>query len=114
LIFVLLVYTVNTVYTAITNNKGADSMEVKARRQGNSTIFTIPKSINVPTDTKYNVYQDADGNIVYEPIKKDSYDIWADSNLENINFDELRKQELSDLGYNPREVAPVGKEKTDA
>lgn len=49
-------------------------MEVKARRQGNSTVFTVPKSINIPTNTKYHVYQDADGSIVYEPIKKDNYD----------------------------------------
>lgn len=89
-------------------------MEVKARRQGNSNIFTIPKNINVPIDTKYNVYQDVDGNIVYEPIKKNSYDIWSDQSLENTDFDALRKQELSDLGYNPREVTPIGKEKTDA
>lgn len=89
-------------------------MEVKARRQGNSNIFTIPKNINVPIDTKYNVYQDVDGNIVYEPIKKNSYDIWSDQSLENTDFEALRKQELSDLGYNPREVTPIGKEKTDA
>lgn len=89
-------------------------MQVKARRQGNSTIFTIPKNINVATDTKYNVYNDDDGNIVYEPVKKDNYDIWPGSNLDSIDFDELRKQELADLGYNPREITPIGKERTDA
>lgn len=89
-------------------------MEVKVRRQGNSNVFTIPKNIKVTTDTKYNVYQDNDGNIIYEPMKKVIYDIWSDSNFENIDFEKLRKQEFADLGYNLREITPIGKEKTDA
>ncbi|MFD1421550.1 AbrB/MazE/SpoVT family DNA-binding domain-containing protein [Lactiplantibacillus songbeiensis] len=89
-------------------------MVVKARHQGNSTILTIPKSIKVSTDTEFNVYQDGNGNIVYEPVNKGNYDLWSDSQLDKIDYDKLRQEELDDLGYNPREVSPVGKEKTNA
>ncbi|KRO28057.1 hypothetical protein DY78_GL002690 [Lactiplantibacillus fabifermentans DSM 21115] len=84
------------------------------QRQGNTNIFPIPKDIQVPVDAKYHVYQDTDGCIVYVPIKKDHYDIWADSTLNGLDFEALRQQELADLGYDPRKITPVGSEKTKA
>jgi len=89
-------------------------MVVKARHQGNSTILTIPKHIKVPADTEFKVYQDNDGNIVYEPIKKNDYDLWADPKFKNLDYNQIRREEFQDLGYNPREVPPVGKEKNNA
>lgn len=89
-------------------------MVVKARQQGNSTVLTIPKSIKVPSNTEFNVYQDLNGNIVYEPVVKDNYDLWSDEKLDHLNYAKLRDEERQDLGYNPRESSPVGKEKTNA
>jgi len=89
-------------------------MVVKARHQGNSTVLTIPKSIKVPDNTAFNVYQDNAGNIIYEPIHKDNYDLWTDSRFDNLDYTKLRHEEQADLGYNPRESSPIGKEKTDA
>lgn len=86
-------------------------MVVKARHQGNSTILTIPKHIKAPDNAEFNVYLDDDGNIVYEPVKN-SYDIWSDKNLDNLDYPKMRQEELHDLGYNPRETSPVRKERT--
>ena len=88
-------------------------MQVTVQRQGNANIFTIPKNVHVAMDTNYQVYQDTDGSIVYAP-EKNTYDIWADTTLDSIDFEMLRHQELVDLVYNPREIAPTGLEKPDA
>ena len=86
-------------------------MVVKARHQGNSLVLTIPNSINAQADTEYEVFQDANGNIVYKPIKKEiKYDIWSDSSYDNLDYDQLIAEEYHDLGYNPRELKPVGRE----
>lgn len=88
-------------------------MVVKARQQGNSTVLTIPKSIKVPSNTEFNVYQDFNGNIVYEPVSKDNYDLWSDEKFDDLDYTKIRDEERRDLGYNPRESSPVGKEKTN-
>lgn len=89
-------------------------MVVKARHQGNSTVLTIPKYIKVPDNAEFHVYQDNDGNIVYEPTQKNDYDLWSDSKFDSLDYTKLRHDELKDLGYNPREISPVGKEKPNA
>ncbi|MCH3904334.1 MAG: AbrB family toxin-antitoxin system antitoxin [Lactobacillus sp.] len=86
-------------------------MFVKARHQGNSIVLTIPKSINVKANTEYSVMQGEDGSIIYKPVNKQKYDIWSDHSLDNLDYEQIQKQEYQDLGYNPRELKPVGKEK---
>ncbi|AKP64606.1 hypothetical protein [Levilactobacillus koreensis] len=86
-------------------------MVVKSKRQGNSTILPIPKYIKVPVNTEFEVYQDDDGNIVYTPVSKRPHDLWTNSQFDDFDYDLIRHEELQDLGYNPREVSPIGKEK---
>lgn len=82
---------------------------VKARVQGNSVVLTVPKAFNVNTGTEYTVVRQSDGSILYQP--KYGYDIWADSSLDNFDYAAELQREYLDLGYNPREVKPVGREK---
>jgi antitoxin component of MazEF toxin-antitoxin module len=86
-------------------------MLVKARHQGNSIVLTIPKSLKVKANTEFKVVKDADENIIYKPINKPKYDIWSDHKYDNLNYYNILKQEYEDLGYNPRELKPVGREK---
>lgn len=45
---------------------GGDDMSVKARKVGNSKVFTIPQGIK-PTDGEYDVFQGRHGSIVFAP-----------------------------------------------
>jgi len=89
-------------------------MIVKARRHGHSTVLSIPKSIKVPANTEFNVSQDNDGTIIFRPIHKAESDLWSDSSLDNLDYLKLRHEEQTDLGYNPRSLFPIGKEKPNA
>lgn len=86
-------------------------MLVKARHQGNSIVLTIPKSLKVKADTEFEVIKDKMGNIIYKPINRPKYDIWSDHKYNDLNYDELLNQEYKDLGYNPRELKPIGRER---
>lgn len=59
--------------------------------------------------TEYTVVRRSDGSILYQP--KYGYDIWADSSLDNFDYATELQREYLDLGYNPREVRTVGREK---
>jgi len=50
-------------------------------------------------------------NIVYTPVNKRPNDLWTDRQFDDFDYDLIRHEEFQDLGYNPREVSPVGKEK---
>jgi len=86
-------------------------MIVKARHQGHSTVLPIPKSIKAPANTEFNVSQDNNGTIIFRPIHKAESDLWSDSSLDNLDYLKLRREEQADLGYDPRELSPIGKEK---
>lgn len=88
-------------------------MVIKARRQGNSVVLTVPKKINVPVNTKFKVVQQKNGDIVYKPLKKVGYDLWSDASYNDFDYKVELEQEYQDLGYNPREVKQVGKEIVD-
>ena len=81
---------------------------VKARLQGNSTILTIPRAFDVKKGTVFEVTYQSDGSILYQPQK--NYDIWTDKELDRFDYEKELQEEYRDLGYNPREVKPVGKE----
>ncbi len=40
------------------------------------------------------------------------YDLWSDSAYDDYDYEAEIKREYEELGYNPREVTPVGKEKS--
>ncbi|WP_125575003.1 AbrB family toxin-antitoxin system antitoxin [Levilactobacillus angrenensis] len=82
---------------------------VKSRHAGDTVILTVPKNSDIPDDTEFRVHQDADGTIVYRPLKKATDDLWSDPKLDDYDYPEILSQEFQDLGYNPREVPPVGK-----
>lgn len=86
---------------------------VKSRHAGDTVILTVPKNIEIPDDTEFRVYQDADGSIVYKPLEKTTYDLWSDPKFNDYDYSAMLNEEFQDLGYNPREVPPVGKEKND-
>ena len=81
---------------------------VKARKQGNSIVLTVPKLFDVTRGTEYTVSQQPDGSILYTP--KNGYDIWADAKLDNFDYEKELQEEYRDLEYNPQEVKPVGRE----
>lgn len=85
-------------------------MIVKARRQGDTMILTIPANIKVPINTQFNVYQEIDGSLIYEPTTKSTYDLWSDPKLDKLDYARLQQTELTDLAYNPREMTPIGHE----
>ena len=43
-------------------------------------------------------------------IAKNNYDLWSDPAYDDYDYDTEIKREYQELGYNPREVKPVGKE----
>ena len=43
-------------------------MIVKARKQGNSIVLTIPSTIKVPLNTEFSVDVNKNGDIVYKRI----------------------------------------------
>lgn len=47
-------------------------MTIKPRKVGNSSVFTIPKNIQI-TDDKYDVFQDRHGDIIYSPKKNNIF-----------------------------------------
>lgn len=81
---------------------------VTARQQGNSTVLTVPKSFNISQGTRFHITKYKDGSIIYTP--EDNYNIWTDKSLDDFDYVNELKQEYEDLGYNPREIKPVGKE----
>lgn len=85
-------------------------MVIKARRQGNSIVLTIPKKIKVPVNTEFTVIQEKSGEIIYKPVHKKNYNLWTDPTYSDYDYQSELKQEYEDLGYNPREIMPVGKE----
>ena len=46
-----------------------------------------------------------------KPNLAPSYDIWADHSLDDFDYQKELTEEYKDLGYNPRNVKPVGKER---
>lgn len=48
---------------------------------------------------------------MYSPRR--GYDIWSDSSIDNFDYETELQEEYSDLGYNLREIQPVGKELTN-
>ena len=85
-------------------------MVVKARKQGNSIVLTIPSTTKVPLNTEFSVDVNKNGDIVYKRIAKNNYDLWSDPAYDDYDYDAEIKREYRELGYNPREVKPVGKE----
>ena len=85
-------------------------MVVKARKRGNSIVLTIPSTIKVPLNTEFSVDVNKNGDIVYKRIAKNNYDLWSDPAYDDYDYDTEIKREYQELGYNPREVKPVGKE----
>lgn len=77
---------------------------VKARRQGNSIVVTIPSSLAVVPGTKYRVEKGDNGDLILKPSKKSA-----------ISLDDLFKdwhgsyQRASDLN-NWENTEPVGEE----
>ncbi len=43
----------------------------------------------------------------------EKYNIWLDTSLDNFNYEKELQQEYKDLGYNPRDLRPIGKEILD-
>lgn len=105
----MIVFIVITVYT-ITYKKGGTKMVIKARKQGNSIVLTIPKSLNVPVDTEFTVDLQKNGDLIYKRTNQKGYDLWSDPAYDNYDYEAEIKREYKELGYNPREVTPVGKE----
>lgn len=85
-------------------------MVIKARKQGNSIVLTIPKSLNIPVDTEFTVDLQKNGDLIYKRTNQRGYDLWSDPAYDNYDYDTEIKREYKELGYNPREVKPVGKE----
>lgn len=50
---------------------------------------------------------------VNKSANKKKYDLWSDPLYNDYDFQSELKQEYKDLGYNPRELKPVGKEFND-
>lgn len=42
---------------------------------------------------------------------READDIWSDPQVKNLDYEQFRNEEYRDLGFNPRELSPVGKEK---
>lgn len=85
-------------------------MIIKARKQGNSIVLTIPKSINVPAETEFTVDLQKNGDLIYKRVNKNVYDLWSDPAYDDYDYEAEISREYEELGYNPREVKPVGKE----
>jgi len=47
-------------------------MSVKARRVGNSNVFTIPQ--NIKPEGEYDVYAERQGSIIYYPKRKNIFE----------------------------------------
>ncbi|MDB6234292.1 type II toxin-antitoxin system PemI/MazE family antitoxin [Lactobacillus amylovorus] len=85
-------------------------MVIKARKQGNSIVLTIPKSLNVPVNTEFTVDLQKNGDLVYKRTNQKGYDLWSDPAYDDYDYEAEIKREYKELGYNPREVTPIGKE----
>lgn len=85
-------------------------MIIKARKQGNSVVLTIPKQLNVPANTEFEVEKQENGDILYRLIDKKDYNFWTDPAYDNYDYKREIKREYHELGYNPRETTPIGKE----
>lgn len=85
-------------------------MIIKARKQGNSIVLTIPKSLNVPVNTEFTVDLKNNGDLVYKRTDQKGYDLWSDPADDNYDYEAEIEREYRELGYNPREVKPMGKE----
>lgn len=40
-----------------------------------------------------------------------NYDLWSDPNFDNYDYKSEINKEYKELGYNPREITAIGKEK---
>lgn len=85
-------------------------MVIKARKQGNSIVLTIPKSLNVSVNTEFTVNLQKNGDLLYKKTTNKGYDLWSDPAYDNYDYESEIKSEYKELGYNPREVNPIGKE----
>ncbi|GEO58728.1 type II toxin-antitoxin system PemI/MazE family antitoxin [Companilactobacillus bobalius] len=74
-------------------------MSVKARKVGNSKVFTIPQNIK-PTDGEYEVFQGRHGSIVFSPKKTN---IFKDKKfLKEHNL--KQKEEFNDESIGEEEI----------
>lgn len=85
-------------------------MIIKARKQGNSIILTIPKNLKVPVNTEFKAEKQRNGDILYRLVQKKDYNFWTDPAYDNYDYDQEIRREYKELGYNPREVIPRGRE----
>lgn len=85
-------------------------MVIKARKQGNSIVLTIPKSLNVSVNTEFSVKLQKNGDLVYKRTNNQGYDLWSDPAYDNFDYESEINSEYKELGYNPRELNPIGKE----
>jgi antitoxin component of MazEF toxin-antitoxin module len=72
---------------------------VKARKQGNATVVTIPAAIKVPLDTEFYVFMNQDGSITFVPKLANYYKA---SNLIDGTF--WQAEEFSDTELQGREA----------
>lgn len=84
-------------------------MKVKTRQQGNSVVLTVPKTLNVPVDAEFSVDLKKNGDLVYKRVRDNGYDLWSDPSY--VDYETEIKREYKELGYNPRELKPKGKER---
>ena len=66
-------------------------MVVKARKQGNSTMITIPKSFNIASGQEFDVTMTGSGELIFTPIQDASVKFATDDQLSKISeaiFDE--------------------------
>lgn len=87
---------------------GEINMKVKTRQQGNSVVLTVPKTLNVPVDAEFSVDLKKNGDLVYKRVRDNGYDLWSDP---SYDYETEIKREYKELGYNPRELEPKGKER---
>lgn len=85
-------------------------MLIKARKQGNSIVLTIPKALKVPVNTEFTVDLQKNGDLIYKRADQKGYDLWSDPAYDDFDYEAEIKNEYEELGYNPRETKPVGEE----
>lgn len=58
-------------------------MVIKTRKQSNSIVLTIPKTIKVPVNTKFKAEKQKNGDILYKRVSKKNYNFWTDPQYDN-------------------------------
>lgn len=85
---------------------------LKTRNQGGTVVITVPKSSGIKANQLFDFTKSEDGTLVYKPVTKEK-DYWEFLNetMSDEDIDEMHKQIVEDLGYNPNNVEPVGHER---